>query len=158
MTQHAAGRRGAPWDRRRLLRAVTLNGLGLLLVAAGWYGTGGAGEVRGQIAWVNIAAAGSVVVAVANGMLVLAGRRLVALRTQAYLGAVSVPEWPLTARGPNSRSPRAMSLAEDAFVAGDTMRWYHRSDCLCAIGKALAEASRVSHERAGRRPCRVCRP
>jgi hypothetical protein len=48
--------------------------------------------------------------------------------------------------------------AEEALVAAAGMRYYHRTSCRLAEGKAVRPADRATHLREGRSACGVCRP
>ena len=65
--------------------------------------------------------------------------------------------WLEIALGPGG--PRdAADSGPDRFVSAPAMTRYHRPGCLAAAGKPFTLDARAGHERAGRRPCEMCRP
>jgi hypothetical protein len=134
-----------------------VNAFGLVVTAVGWYGSSGTGRFDRQAVWVNVAIAGTVILAIANTVWLMAGRRAVAGRYRTIMS--SVASLPLAGVTEHRRKVTPDSPAgEGTLVATPSMRWYHRPGCLCATGKTVAPATRAAHEQAGRQPCWVCHP
>jgi hypothetical protein len=129
----------------------------LLLVGAvamilGWWGVSGATARSDQYDWLNVGVAGVIVIGAANcGWLVAARRRLAAHAGAVYqrVDTQAVSPDPQGAVVPSTQA---------ALVAATGMRHYHRADCEYARGKKVSAATLARHDRAGRRPCPVCRP
>jgi hypothetical protein len=152
-----ASPRVEPWRPGDLVMLYLANAFGLVVAAVGWYGSSGTGRFERQAGWTNVAIAGTVVLAVANTVWLMAGRRAVAGRYRRIMS--SVASLPLAAVTEHLRTLAPESPArEGALVAMPSMRWYHRPACLCATGKTVVPATRAAHEHAGRAPCWVCHP
>jgi hypothetical protein len=103
-----------------------------------------------QVPGINLAIVGVVVANAAGVLLLLAGRRSVAARRVAVLGAVpAVPERGLSITAPASSVQ---------LVGGEGLTHYHRADCTMAAGRNWPELDRAGHVRAGRIACGVCKP
>jgi hypothetical protein len=79
-----------------------------------------------------------------------AGRREVGKRRLALL--------PDLAPAAGAAEELASEEIPGALLAADNMTRYHTSDCPFVAGKVVVAAPAISHRRAGRRPCGVCRP
>jgi hypothetical protein len=153
----AAMPRSGPWPGTQVAGVVVADLVGGVLLAVSWYGASGSSRVDTQIAWTNLGVAGAVFLAAVNAMWLVAGRREVALRCRTLYRAASSPLPPAVALGAGP-APMTPGPGAEQFLASDSMRWYHRPDCLCAAGKAVQASGRHVHEEAGRTACRVCRP
>ena len=152
-----AAPRVEPWRLGDLVMLYLVNAFGLVVAAVGWYGSSGTGRFERQAAWTNVAIAGTVILAIANTVWLMAGRRAVAGRYRRIMTSLASP--PLAAVTEHLRTVTSESPAgEGALVAMPSMRWYHRPGCLCATRKAVVPATRAAHEKAGRQPCGVCQP
>jgi hypothetical protein len=147
-------RRGiVPW---RVGDAVTLylaTVMGFALIALAWYGAAGTAKLSTQLAWVNVGAVGVAVLGTGNVLWLLAGRRAIGARRARLLRIDSVASTIAL-----SRSADVAPLPDGELVASVAMTRFHRATCLLASGKDMKGATRKAHERAGRRPCGVCRP
>ncbi len=122
--------------------------VGLVLLAMAWVGASGRQETSDQIAWLNLGIVGVLVPAVAGRLWVLRSRRTVQYRVGMILDAADAV--PLDVIGQPVRPHRLVTAAK--------MSRFHRPECLLVAGKALSDDSLAAHERAGRRPCEMCRP
>jgi hypothetical protein len=134
-----------------------VNAFGLVVAALGWYGSSGTGRFDRQAGWANVAIAGTVILAVANTVWLMAGRRAVAGRYRTIMNSVASPRLAGVTEHLRTVSPES-AAGEGALVATPSMRWYHRPGCLCATGKTVVPATRAAHEEGGRAPCWVCHP
>lgn len=126
-----------------------------LAVATAWWGASGTGDVRHQIAWLNLGVGALVIgVTVGLGAVVQVRRRVAAqlVMLADRLERLHPPAIPEPASAP-TRHP-----AESGPVTGDGMRHYHRSTCMLVRGKPVSAAGPDDLERAGRRPCAICQP
>jgi hypothetical protein len=118
------------------------------LVLAGWLAASARSSPLHQITPTDVTVSGLIVGLAGCGDWMLAGRRAVAGRTRHLLGAP--PGLPTAA--PINRP------VITALVAGRGLRLYHRADCPLAVAYGWRPTARSAHERAGRRPCSLCRP
>jgi hypothetical protein len=139
-----------PWGSRELIRFVALSVASLVLLAVGWLGAGGEALLEEQMPFLDVAVAGLLVGAAGGALWVIAGIRAVRSRKAVVKALVAVRAGG-TAAG-------AASVRSDMFVAGAAMTRFHRPDCSLVAGKELAAATRVDHQRAGRRACGMCAP
>ena len=137
-----------PWGSRELVQFVALSVASLVLLAAGWFGTGGEALLEDQVPFLNVAVAGLLVGAAGGGLWVIAGIRAVRTRKAAVKVLVAA-----RADGPTAG---AVPVRSDMFVAGAAMTRFHRPGCSLVAGKELAAATRADHEQAGRRACGMC--
>ena len=136
-----------PWQARDVLRFGALTALGLVLLAAGWFGAGGEAALDDQVPYINLAVGGVLVGATGGALWLVSGLRAVRSRQTRVKTLIDARAGE---RGP---TPTA---APDTFVAGPAMSRYHRPDCSLVTGKPVSSAPREEHERAGRRPCGMC--
>jgi hypothetical protein len=165
-----------PWSPDHLVSLLVVNGVGLILVCAGWWGASGASTAGKQFGFLNLSLTGLLLAGGANGMWFARGRRVMVLAraevaTHLRRAALSAPAGQLPGsngdavpaglhrRGPLPVTARltTVSVAE-RLVAGPGMSYYHAAICLLVAGKEVREAARVEHVRTGRRPCEVCEP
>ena len=149
-----SGRAAVPatlWGRADQLAVAVTVGLGLALLVAGYWGVSGTRAFDDQVTAARTAAAGVLVAQVGFGLAVIRGRRALGRR----LAAALTPDGPAGAAvaGGATGPPVASGL-----VAAPDMTRYHRDSCAFVAGKAVVPAAVAEHERAGRRPCGVCRP
>lgn len=164
-----------PWSPDQVAGLVAANGIGLVLVAVGWWQASGLGSASSQLAWLNLSVFGLVVAAGANALWLARVRRVVLLaRTATLPDPATGFAWPATlpttgnGRAPaaapwpgRTRTPldgSAVSPAGAGLVAGRLMSRYHRASCLLVTGKEVRVESRSDHERARRHACEVCQP
>jgi hypothetical protein len=145
-----------PWSSDAFTRLLVSNAVGLMMIIAGWYEASGAGAIRAQMGWLNLALAGLVIAGVANGLWLLRGRQAMSLAGAVIL---SPPQGYSTVR-PSTALPTSKSHRNGRgyLVAGNGMTRYHRSECVMVAGKEVWQTGRAQHERAGLRPCEVCEP
>jgi hypothetical protein len=141
----------ALWRRADLVVLAGAIGGGLLLLGAGYWGVSGTRVFDDQVSAARLAAAGVLLAQAGFVWSVARGRRALGCRLRTALPArtedVAVPPGPAMGTSP-SAGP----------VAAADMTRYHRHDCAFVAGKAAGAAPVADHERAGRRPCGVCRP
>ena len=127
--------------------------LGLLGALLFFLGTGMVGNERvydDQVPGINVAIVGVVLANAAGVLLLLAGRRSVASRRVAVLGAMpGAQEMALSITAPASSA---------LLVGGEGLTHFHRADCAMAAGREWPALERAAHERAGRTACGVCTP
>jgi hypothetical protein len=149
-----------PWVPRDLGRAlawVLTGGVGLL---AGWVGASGTADFNVQVRWFAIAVSGLVVAGVGIALWTLAGFRNTRLRQHAL--AASILELVVAPTTSPVITETAAVLHEHdertALVAVEAGTRFHLGTCPLVQGKSASAAPYPDHERAGRRPCGVCRP
>jgi len=139
----------ALWRRADLLVLSGAYGVGLLLLAAGYWGVSGTRVFSDQVSSARLAAIGVLLAQAGIVRSVIRGRRVLAARRRACL--------PDVAAGPVAATA-AVAISEGAWVAAPDMTRYHHQGCAFVVGKPVAAATTAEHERAGRRACGVCRP
>jgi hypothetical protein len=132
------------WSKRDEFVLGVVLAVGAVLVLAGWFFAAGRADAGDQLVFVSLALIGALVGLAGTIGWVVRGRRLISIRRGLLLGSPPPPK------------------AETAFaaelVAGSTGKWFHRADCLLALGRDWSPASRAEHEQAGRQSCPGCRP
>jgi hypothetical protein len=129
---------------------LALTAAAVLIVC--WYSAGGDYTFDSQKTAMNLAIVTVVVVNLAGGSLLLAGRRAVGNRRTQLLR--DVPAALSRGRIGSGADPSARAL----LVGGPGLTHYHRTNCQMATGRDWPDASRQTHEQDGRKPCGVCRP
>ena len=132
------------WSKRDEAVLVVVLALGAVLVVAGWFLAAGRADAGDQLVFVSLALIGALVGVAAVIGWVVRGRRLISARRGLLLG--SPPP------------PKAETAHAAELVAAPTGKWFHRADCLLALGRDWSPAPRASHESAGRLSCPGCRP
>jgi len=122
-----------------------------MLLCIAWFGSSGQTTASDQIQWLNLGVLGAFLPGMAAGQWVLRGHQAVRHR------AADHTLWLETALGPD-RPRNATDAGQERFVSAPAMTRYHRPGCLAAAGKPCTLDARAAHERAGRRPCEMCRP
>lgn len=141
------------WGTKGLTLLIGVNGIGLSMILAGWFGAGDTAVVQRQIPWINLAIAGLALSAVNNGVWILRGRRSLVMMASRF------PDRMINGR--RSRiiaGDRADTGPVDWYVAGPLMTLYHRPNCPFVAGKSVQGENRAAHVTAGRGPCAVCEP
>jgi len=160
-----AASRPMPWRADDLCRWVLTAGLGGVVIAVAWYFGAGEATFSQQLGPLDAAVAGLLVSGIGNVAWLLRGRRAVGERRRALIPDLEsarrrrrVASAALRPEGP--RPPAgAVEAADRLFVAGAGMERFHRPGCALATGRdGWSHMTRAEHERAGRRPCGVCRP
>lgn len=141
------------WDRRSRLVLVAGWSVGLLVVFGGWWGMSGEATADDQFRWLGLSVAGMILCLAVSATWVFAGIRAVGERIRDVVPRPSDVARPVVEL--RSVSPAG---ADDLLVAAAGMRYYHRSSCRLAQGKAIRPAERAAHLREGRSACGVCRP
>ena len=124
-------------------------GVGLLLLAVGYWGVSGTRVFSDQVSSARLAAIGVLLTHAGIVGSVIRGRRALAERRRACLPDVSAVA---------GAAPVTAAVPDGAPVAAPDMTRYHDPGCPFAAGKPGVAASAAEHERAGRRACGVCRP
>ena len=118
-----------------------------LLLALSWWGAAAEVRLARQFRWVAGGVMSIIVLGVVSATWIFEGRRAVSRRRRRWMAE---QRRRLAAAAPVTAAP--------ALVAGERMTRYHRSGCDLVAGRTLTVATRLEHEREGRRPCGVCRP
>ncbi|GAA0631752.1 hypothetical protein GCM10009547_39500 [Sporichthya brevicatena] len=139
-----------PWTRVDVLRTAVLVAVGAVVWAVGWFGVSGEPALSDQIAPMNVAVLGVILVGAGYASWFLAGRRAVGARRRVVLALV-----PDVASAP-APDVRADDVRHDGFLGSG--RLFHRSGCAMTADRAWVAEPRSVHEQAGRVPCGVCRP
>lgn len=140
------------WERRSRLVLAAGWSVGLLVVFLGWWGMSGGATSDDQFRWLGLGVAGMILCLAVSAAWVFTGIRAVGARIQDVVPRPSDVARPVV-------EIRAVSPAgDDLLVAAAGMRYYHRSSCRLAQGKAIRPAERAAHLREGRSACGVCRP
>jgi hypothetical protein len=132
------------WSKRDEAVLGVVLAVGAVLVLAGWFFAAGRADAGDQLVYVTVALIGALVGLAAVIGWVVRGRRLISARRGLLLG--SPPE------------PKSEAAFATELVAGATGKWFHRADCLLALGRDWNPAPRAEHEQAGRQSCPGCRP
>jgi hypothetical protein len=143
------------------MRGVLAVAAGGIIIVVSWYVCSGDANFNQQIGPLDAAVGGMVLVGLGNVMWVLRGRRAVGERRRALL-----PDPVMTATGSvgsvrkvsDHSANDADADADELFVAGKGLLYFHRPECALAAGRNWSGAPRAEHERQGCRPCGVCRP
>ena len=117
-----------------------------LLLALSWWGAAEEVRLARQLRWVAGGVMSIVVLGVVSATWILEGRRAGSRRRRRWMAEQ------------RRRLAAPPVTAAPTLVAGERMTRYHRVGCELVAGKAASAASRLEHERQGRRPCGVCRP
>lgn len=103
-----------------------------------------------QVPGLNLAIVGVVVANSAGVLLLMAGRRAVALRRVRIFGG---------GLGPADDTASGTPLGNAAgLIGGEGLVHFHRTDCAMTAGRDWPVSDRATHERAGRIACGVCKP
>ena len=140
------------WGRRSRVVLAAGWSIGLLVVCLSWWGTSGEATADDQYRWLGLGVAGMIVCMVVGAGWVFTGMRAVGTRIR-----VAVPRPPETSV-PVVELRAVPDDVADVLVAAAGMRYFHRSSCRLAQGKAVRPADRATHAREGRSACGVCRP
>jgi hypothetical protein len=132
------------WSRRDATVLAVLLAAGAVLVALSWFFAAGRADAGDQLAFVTLAVVGTMVGVTGAVLWTAHGRRLINFRRALLLGTAPPPS-----------ADRALSRD---LVAGASGKWFHRSDCLLAVGRGWLPSPREQHERSGRRACPGCQP
>jgi hypothetical protein len=132
------------WTKRDATVLVGLLAVGAGLVVAAWFFAAGRADAGDQLVFVSLALVGTMVGTAGAVGWTVRGRRLINVRRSRLLGTAP--------------PPAADGAAATALVAGPNGKWFHRADCLLALGRGWPTAARAQHERAGRLACPGCKP
>jgi hypothetical protein len=160
--QPATARPTVVWRVEDLLRWAITVGLGGVAVAVAWYVCAGESTFSQQIGPADAAVAGLLLAGIGNAAWLLKGRRAIGERRRLLLPDVTVDPGVrrVVAVPVRVDDPWPSSVDDTALpVAGEGMERFHRPGCALTRGRSgFVEMTRHEHERAGRRPCGVCRP
>jgi len=153
-----------PWTSDHLVALLVANLVGIVAMAAGWWVAHRATDLSDQVAWSNLAIIGLAFTGAADGLWLARGRQAVRRARQVTVGRIPEVIYPAdrpsaaTAQGRAAANGNGHRVAAGSLLASEQMTRYHHADCLLVAGKPARAAGRSVHERAGRRPCEVCRP
>ena len=141
------------WERRSRLVLAAGWTVGLLVVFLSWWGTSGEATTDDQFRWLGLGAFGLILCLAVSAAWVFTGMRAVGVRIRDVVPRPSDVRRPVV-------EIRAVpdAVVDEVLVAAAGMRYYHRSSCPLAQGKAIRPAERAAHLREGRAGCGVCRP
>lgn len=139
-----------PWRLADMLSLYAMAGVGFVALIVAWWGVSGTTRLSHQMMWVNVGAAGLLIVGAGNCLWLLAGRRAVGERRRLLLDRYEAVGGELEPPHTNGSGPKPVT------VTG--MRHYHRPGCQLVEGKATSAASVAAHRRARRHPCGMCNP
>jgi hypothetical protein len=148
--QPRAAQLQTPWRPEELSRWLVMSGVALALCVTAWYLAAGDAKVTDQVGPLNLAIVALLVATSANVSLIQAGRKATGERRRALLGDARHPATDHATGGD------AVVPVSDVLTGTVGLRYFHRSDCPLARGRAWPPASREDHEDAGRLPCAVC--
>ncbi len=134
-----------PWTRTDAVTTAVLTTLGGGIMVVGWWEISDRASMESQLAPLNVAVLGLVLIGAGQALWFLRGRQACGDRRRRLLGADVRPVV----------LPAAVA-DEDAFAG--TERFYHRVDCAMVADRSWTPVPRVTHEHAGRTPCGVCAP
>jgi hypothetical protein len=152
-----------PWRHGDLILLSALATIGFWTIVAAWVGASGSTKVSTETIWLGAAIVAAVVAGFGNGLWLLAAHRAVRLRQRA------LTELALTMLPPDPAGSRAVQEIEvpvaavtfpsaSELVSAPRMTHFHRPDCQLVAGKPVTARPERQHRRAGRTPCRICRP
>ncbi len=128
------------------MKTFGLMGIGGVLWFIGWWEVSDRAAMDEQIAVLNLAVVGLIVVGAGQASWFLAGRRAVGHRRRALLGD----------RARRTAVAPVAPTSHELVVGGE--RFFHRLDCAMAADRGWSPAPRAAQEQAGRVPCGVCAP
>jgi hypothetical protein len=140
---------GSPWTPNDLLVTTGLVSVGVAFAVLGWSLASARAAVTDQVGLASLALVGVALAFVGQAVWLLRGRRAVGDRINHLLGP------PPAAPANTTVGVREQS---NELVAATGLRLYHRRTCLLVPAAGCRKAARSAHEKAGRRPCGVCRP
>lgn len=141
--------RALPWRLVDVLVLWVLLAVGALALVLSWWGVSATTRLSRQVAWLDLGVLGVLIAEGGVALWLCVGRRAVGKRRRLLLPDLSPTAESVTLRAAGGPGE---------WVAADNMTRYHTPECAFVIGKAVRAAPTISHRRAGRRPCGVCRP
>lgn len=133
------------WRESTLIKVVVTAIIGLVAIAAGWFGASGSTSVVRQTAWLEVAIAGFTVAAAGNCLWLLRARKAIGERRHALITLEAADVEPGRPR------PSVTSTASLELVRAEGMTRVHYRDCPLVDGKPLKPA-----DLSGGEPCGVC--
>lgn len=162
MTAVRPARGRPPHCARDVLGLYVPNVVGLALVVLGWWAASGDAVLSRQVGWMSVAVLGFTVAGVGDLMFFALGRRALIMRRARLLGVPdrgsAAVDRAFLAQMAGDGPVRSSGRDAPVLVSGRRMTAFHRERCPMAAGKDVEAATRDSHERAGRKPCPVCKP
>lgn len=137
-----------PWSSDHLFRMCAANGIGIVLIVAGWWQAAGKAEVAGQLTWTNVGLVGLGIAAAANAGWLYRGRRAIGLAR-----VMLVPGVRSQTRVPVHGAP----VNRDRVVVGRSMSRYHIATCPFVDGREVDTVERTAIATT-LAPCEVCEP
>lgn len=134
----------SPWHWADAVKTAGLIVIGAIVWFVGWYQVSERAAMDEQIAPMNLAIVGLLIIGAGQASWFLAGRRAVGARRRVLLGATAKP------------SPVTLVAVSDLFAGRE--RLYHRLDCAMLTDRDWAPMPSAAHELQGRTPCGVCKP
>jgi hypothetical protein len=141
------------WSQQLTIAWAGLTVAGFVMGAVAWYLASGEAVFNHQYGPANLAVAGLIVANTAHVFWIAVGRASIAERRRMLL-----PEPPPIKTDVRGGGVDAAVATSDELVAGDGVRYYHRSDCPMAAERDWPETDRDTQEALGLLPCRICQP
>lgn len=145
-----------PWPLDGLWKVGLANAFGAVAVVVSWFGAAGSAVVAQQVNWVLLGVGGVAVLAVADCMWLLVGRRAVGLRRRAVLRPLAAFARPSGNGTGDPANTLVWEVDQPRWVPGT--RHYHRPQCQLVVGKDARTGTIAEHELAGRTACGMCQP
>ena len=134
----------SPWQWPDAVKAAGLIAIGTIVWAVGWYEVSERAAMNSQIAPMNLAIVGMLVIGSGQASWFVAGRRAVGRRRRALLSAGA------------TTAPVVVGPATELVAGGE--RYFHRLDCAMLSDRGWTPTPREVQEAQGRIPCGVCAP
>jgi hypothetical protein len=141
------------WSQQLAIAWAAVTVAGFVMCAVAWYLASGEAVFNHQYGPANLAVAGLIVANAAHLFWIAAGRTALADRRRSLLPVPPGVEMEVTHEG-----VEAAVATSDELVAGEGVRYYHRSDCPMAADRDWPQTSRDEQEDLGILPCRICQP
>lgn len=141
------------WSRADVAWSSALIVVGSLIWAVGWFRVAARASLEAQVAPMNVAVAGIVVVGIGQALWFMKGRRRVGDRRRVLLSLA--PEW--LERSPSRPTSAASAVSESDWYVGNE-RFFHTPECPMTANRGWHALSRAQHVDAHRLPCGVCSP
>lgn len=149
----AARRSSYLWSQQLTIAWAGLTVAGFVMCAVAWYLASGEAVFNHQYGPANLAVAGLIVANTAHLFWIAVGRASIAERRRLLLAEPP----PIKAHVTGAGVDAAVATSDD-LVAGEGVRYYHRSDCPMAAERDWPETSRDAQDALGMLPCRICQP
>jgi hypothetical protein len=141
------------WSQQLVIAWAAVTVAGFVMCAIAWYLASGEAVFNHQYGPGNLAVTGLIVANAAHLFWIAAGRAALADRRKSLFVVPPAIETEVTGGG-----IEAAVATSDDVVAGEGVRYYHRSDCPMAADRDWQPTGRDEQESLGLLPCRICQP